>query len=40
MYVFIDVKDVENGLSLEVMFTQIQKSQNVNMINLETLKYS
>ena len=40
MYVFIDVKDVENGLSLEVMFTQIQKSQNVNMINLEILKYS
>ena len=40
MYLFIDVKYVENGLSLEVMFTQIQKSQNVNMINLEILKYS
>ena len=23
MYVFIDVKDVENGLSIEVIFTQI-----------------
>ena len=40
MYVFIDVKDVENGLSIEVMFTQIQTSLNVNMINLEILKYN
>ena len=40
MYVFIDVKDVENGLSLKVMFTQVQTSLIVNMIKFEVLKYS